>query len=223
MRAVLAMCGVMMLSGCSGMPPADEPGGPAPVERPVEHETIEPSYGRIPSGAERVASGYGKVTYRAPEDGRVWVGNDNRRYEILSRNVKRGDRIEVMPERDLIEFNEQPIYQQNLERSDKHAVFFRASRSGWGSGWGSGPAPYAGIPRSAESVASGRGRVEWRAESRGTVWIGNDRLKSVVVSHAVNVDDLVEVDPSKDQVKLNGRVIFNKNMESKHEHSIFFR
>jgi hypothetical protein len=71
-------------------------------------------------------------------------------------------------------------------------------------------------------MSSGTGKITWRVESNGHVWIGNDRQRTLIVQSRVNSGDLVEVDPRGNRVKVNGRQIYNQNMESKHAHSIFF-
>jgi hypothetical protein len=151
-----------------------------------------------------------------PRSGTIWVANTTRNYEVISRAVKRGDVIEVIPQRDRIELNDQPISTTNLESNDQHAKFFRPAN------WSSGPRPYASIPREAQNAASGFGEVSWRAEAAGTIWVGDDRSKKLILSSPVRADDLIEIDASEDRVKLNGRVIYRQNLESKHGHSIFF-
>lgn len=177
-----------------------------------------PSYGGIPPTAQRVADGTGHLSYRAPSDGRVWIGNESRQYQIMARNIRRNDRVDVYPDRDRIEVNGKTVYDKNLEKRDRHEVFFAPSAYGeWG------PPPYDGIPGDAETVASDSGRFEWRADATGMVFIGDDRDKKFIVRHNVKPGDVVEVNPGKDQVKVNGTVIYSKNLESKHRHSIFFK
>jgi len=173
------------------------------------------AYG-VPSGAQRVARGNGRVNFRVPSDGRIWVTNETRGYRIVSRTVKRGDRIEVIPESDKVERNDQPIYQQNLERRDEHGIYFST-----GSG---GADPYGSIDRSAENVLSRTGRFSWRAEENGEIWIGDDKLERVLVNQKVRRGDLVElILGDADQIKVNGSVVYSQNLESKHPHSVFFK
>lgn len=200
--------------GSSGPDYVDDHGSGGPV--------YPATYGSIPSNAERVASGAGKIEYRVPRDGTVWIGNDAGRFQILRQSVRRGDKVEIHADRDLIELNDAPLYQQNLERNDRHTIFFRQSGAGSGDWGGRGPGPYGDVPRNAENVASGSGTVTWRAEAAGTVWIGDDKLKRAITSVRVNTNDLVEINARNDQVKVNGKVVFGQNLESKNSHSVFF-
>lgn len=172
--------------------------------------------GRIPESAEVGSSGFGHLRYEAQHAGTVWVANTTRGYEVVSHAVRRGDKVEVIPGSDRIELNDKSISTNNLESNDEHTIYFRPNN------WTSGPRAYSSIPRSAQSVAHGFGEVSWRAEAAGTVWIGDDNNKRMLLTHPVKADDFVEIDPSQDRVKLNGRVIYRQNLESKHGHSIFF-
>ena len=182
----------------------------APQDRPA-------NYGNIPSSAERVAEGFGRLEYRAARDGTAWITNDSRGYVVVSRRVSRGDKIEVIPDRNRVEVEGRIEFDRDMESSARHAIFLSGTWDNW-----SDREPYAEIPRRARSMASGTGRIEWRVEESGRVWVGNDKRKSVVYSGDVRRGDVVEVIPGSNQVKVNGRTVFDQNMESRHEHTIFF-
>ena len=176
-------------------------------------------YGNIPSSARRVAEGYGRLRYRAERDGTVWVGNESRGFVVVSERVRSGDLIEINPGDNRVEIEGRSVYDHDMESGARHAIFLNSGGS-WDN-WG-GREPYAEIPRRARNMASGTGRIEWRVDEPGRVWIGNDKRETVIVAEDVRRGDLVQVNPGENQVKINGRVIFNQNMESKHQHSIFF-
>lgn len=180
--------------------------------------TLPPEYGNIPRSADRVADGYGRLWYRADRDCTVWVGNESRGYLVVSRRVNRGDEIEVIPDRNRVEVEGHAVYEQDMESGARHAIFASGSGS-WDDG---SQEPYGEIPRRARSMATGTGRIEWRAESPGRIWVGNDHDHRVVVAEDVRRGDMIEVIPNQNEVKINGRVIFNQNMESKRQHSIFY-
>lgn len=176
-------------------------------------------YGDIPNSARRVSDGYGSLRYRAERDGTVWIGNESRRFVVVSKRVNSGDLIEVNPGDNRIEIEGRTVYDRDMEAGARHAIFLNGGGS-WDD-WG-GRDPYAEIPRRARNVSSGTGRIEWRADEAGRVWIGNDKRQAVVIADEVRRGDLVEVIPNQNQVKINGRIVYNQNMESKHPHSIFF-
>jgi hypothetical protein len=225
-RTCLSLLLAAALSGCSSFsdsndsgnsgdsnthPPSSKP-APAPAPAPAA------DYGSIPDHADRVAEGYGRLDFRATSDGKVWIGNESRRYQVVTRRVRRNDKVEVIPERDRVELNDTAIFSDNMEKDDRHVVYFVPASSG---GWG--PDPYADIPRDAENVISASGTISWRADAAGTIYVGNDKLHTNIVSHRVRATDLVEVMPGEDQIKVNGKVIYSQNLESKHKHSIFIR
>lgn len=176
-------------------------------------------YGGIPNSARRVADGYGRLRYRADRDATIWVGNESRGYVVVSRRISDGDEIEVIPDRNRVEIDGRAVYEQDMESGARHAIFISASGN-WNDS--EGKDPYGEVPRRAQNMASGTGRIEWRVDQPGRVWIGDDRRESVVIAEDVRRGDLVEVNPGKNQVKINGRIVFDQNMESKHQHSIFF-
>lgn len=177
------------------------------------------NYGNIPGSAERVAEGYGRVRYRVEREGTAWIANDSKGYVVVLRRVDRGDVIEVIPDRNRVEIGGRIVFDQDMESGARHAIFL-SNAGGWDN-W-SDQEPYGEIPRRARSMATGTGRLEWRVEEPGRVWVGNDKRKHVVVSQDVRRGDVVEVIPDKNQVKVNGRIVFDQNMESKNQHSIFF-
>jgi hypothetical protein len=216
-----AMTTSALLMSCAWSDDSTTQESPGAGANPPATATPE-RYGRVPPRAELAAHGLGRLKFKAPSDGRVWVGNASRKYEVLSHWVSRGDVVEVIPERDLVELNDQPVYQENLEKLDQHEVYFLANGR-WDGSSGGNIKPYDGIPGRASSVATGYGRIEWRAEQAGRVWIGNDKLAKVIMTRDVRAGDLVEVDAAQDQVKINGKVVYDQNLESKHQHSVFFR
>jgi hypothetical protein len=187
-------------------------GGSSNVDRPA-------GYGNIPNSARRVADGYGQLRYRADRDTTVWVANDSRGFVVVSQHVRRGDEIEVVPDRNRVEIDGRTVYDRDMESGARHAIFLGDSNS-WDN-WNE-QEPYGEIPRRARSMATGTGRIQWRADSTGRIWVGNDRDKRVVIAEDVRSGDLIEVIPNQNEVKRNGRVIYSQNMESKRQHSIFF-
>jgi hypothetical protein len=201
-----------VLTGCDGWTTTDGPSDP-----PGPQPGGEPAYGGIPDDTDRLVCGSGTVRAQAPVDGRIWIGNDTERYQVFTQPVRRGDKVEVDPKNDRVKVNGTVVYNQNLESKDQHTVFFRGSGS-----WHGGDV-YGGIPNRAERVACGRGDLSYRVEYDGRIWIGDDKDKRVLHSCDVRRDDKVEIDIDHDQLKINGRVVYNQNLESKHQHSIFLQ
>ncbi len=144
------------------------------------------AYGAIPERARRLAEGYGRVRVKAPAQGRVWIGNDTDRFEVVSFNVAAGDDIEVDASKDRVWLNGKEMFSQNLESKHKHVVFYKESL---------GSAGYGKIPGDAERVASGTGTVRFRIERDGFAWVGDDESRRELLLNPVNRGDFIEVDP----------------------------
>jgi hypothetical protein len=172
------------------------------------------TYGDVPEGAQRLEDGTGRIRAKVPAAGRVWVANDTKRFVITSFDVAAGDEVEVDAGADRVLHNKREVYSQNLESKHDHVIFYRESL---------GSAGYGKIPSEAERVATGTGTVVFRVERDGFVWVGDDELRRELLLHPVKRGDVIEVEAKRDEVKINGKVVYNQNLESKHRHSIYFR
>lgn len=82
--------------------------------------------------------------------------------------------------------------------------------------------PYDGIPLGAKREDQGSVRLRFRAPRSGTVYVGDDDLRRQIISIRVKRDDVIEVDPREDRVRKNGVAVFDRNLERRHSHSVFF-
>lgn len=189
-----------------------------------DDERSRDHYDGIPGRARVGAEGVGKIKYKAPSAGRIYVGDDELERQIVSVKVKRGDTIEVDADKDRVKKNDEVVFDRNLERRNAHTIYFLrdagADEPDDGDDFGGG---YDGIPTSAKRAKSGGGVVRYQVTKEGRVWVGDDDREKMVLARAVVKGDIVEVDPAKDQVRLNGEVISDKNLERRNEHSVFFR
>lgn len=189
-----------------------------------EDERARDHYDGIPGRARVGTDGVGKIKYKAPAAGRIYVGDDELERQIVSVKVKRGDTVEVDADKDRVKKNDEVIFDRNLERRNPHTIFFlrdvNADEPDDGDDFGGG---YDGIPTSARRAKSGGGLVRYQASKDGRIWIGDDDRERMILSRAVTKGDVVEIEPGKDQVRLNGEVIYDKDLVRRNEHSVFFR
>jgi hypothetical protein len=172
------------------------------------------AYGGVPERAQRLEEGTGRIRAKIPASGRVWVANDTNRLVVITFDVAAGDEVEVDAGADRVLHNRREVYTQNLESKHDHVIFYRESL---------GSAGYGKIPSEAERVATGTGTVVFRVEQDGFVWVGDDELRRELLLHPVKRGDVVEIDARRDEVKINGKSVYNQNLESRHRHSVFFR
>lgn len=80
---------------------------------------------------------------------------------------------------------------------------------------------YGGVPNNALRGAQGFDTVRYRASEAGRVWIGDDSRRSVITEIPVQAGDEVVINARGDSVTVNGRVVYNQNLEKNNQHSIF--
>lgn len=181
----------------------------------------EKPYDGIPRSADLVERDTGKIKFRAPSVGRIWIADHDKRRQIVAAQVRRGDNVVIEPDKDRIKVNDEIIYDRNLERKHVHDIFFRHDRNADHDADGGNT--YDGIPTSARRVKSGVGTVKYEAQKDGRIYIGDDDRERQLVSKPVVKGDKIEIDSSRDSIKLNGESIYDRNLNSDNSHSIFFR
>ncbi|MFT3786487.1 MAG: hypothetical protein QM770_10015 [Tepidisphaeraceae bacterium] len=82
--------------------------------------------------------------------------------------------------------------------------------------------PYDGMPWRADLVARNNDKVRWRAVDEGSVFISDDTDRTLLTWFKVHRDDTVEIIPKDDEIKLNGRDVYPKDLHRNNRHAIFF-
>jgi hypothetical protein len=107
----------LSITGCSAFDDDDDDDDRTPV--------VDTSmYGGVPTNATRGAQGFDTIRYRAPEAGRIWIGNDNRRQIVTEVPVQAGEEIVVHAGGDSVTVNGRVVYNQNLQKNEQHSIFF---------------------------------------------------------------------------------------------------
>jgi hypothetical protein len=78
------------------------------------------------------------------------------------------------------------------------------------------------ISENAQLVAEGNDRISYTAPRDGVVWVFNRLNGNMEYAARVAQNDEVVVDPTRDCITLNGRVVNNKPMTTLDEKRIFF-
>ena len=79
-----------------------------------------------------------------------------------------------------------------------------------------------GVPRSATVEADGTGQLSYQAKDDGTVYLYDVQDHRVVDTQSVRKGQRYTADLNKDVATLDGRPVYEKNLEKKHEHRIYF-
>jgi len=79
---------------------------------------------RLPRNAEPVAQGTGELRWRAPSDGHLYVYDADDDRLLFEQRVRRGDDVDVSPERDRIMLDDRTVYERDLVRRHAHRIYF---------------------------------------------------------------------------------------------------
>jgi WD40 repeat protein len=199
--AVPLFCGVTFLAiGCTS-------------ERPTD----------VPPSAALTAGGHDQVVYSAESDGTIWVTDVNTDGIIYTGPVHKGDQVVIDPASSKLTLNGQVLSSKDIN-ADEHRVFFLA---------GSQPmtAPPttpdmtierpADVPNAALLKGAGTSKLEYVANSDGTMWVTDSGSNTVIYSGRVVKGDDIVVDPDTNKLGVNGQKVYGQDL-SHNEHRLFF-
>ncbi|HEV7299171.1 MAG TPA: hypothetical protein VGN72_07380 [Tepidisphaeraceae bacterium] len=84
----------------------------------------------IPQTAILAVEGDGLLTYRASEDGTVYLFNRNSNQVVFSGQISRGQAIVVDPDKNHVMLDDRIVTERTLRRGDQYRVFFSPSTTG---------------------------------------------------------------------------------------------
>ena len=79
-----------------------------------------------------------------------------------------------------------------------------------------------GVPATASRVEEGRGELSYRAEANGTVYLYDADGQLHLDTQKVRRGQVYTIDPSRSIATLNGEVVWQRTMDPKHSHRIYF-
>ena len=170
---------------------------------------------RLPRDAREVANGRGELSHTARSDGRVYLYDLDSRTVIDTRTLRVGQRYFVNTERNRIWVGEDRVTGRDINEKHDHRIYFLA-----GDDRDDLDTLSSDLPRSARSVAQGAGQIDYRVRDRGRIYIYDADDQRVIMSREVYPNQLVEVDPERDRVLIDGKKVYDRNLERKHAHRI---
>ena len=171
----------------------------------------------IPREARKVADGNGQLSYTCQSDGRVYLYDMTNRLVVDNRTLRRGERYSVNPDRNRIDVNGKRVSDRDLKSEHNHHIYFLPSNPD-----DRETLETESLPSKARSVASGPGEITYRAHGRGRVYIYDEVDKRVLMSRDVYEGQTIQVDPERDRVLIDGKKVYDRNLERKHGHHIYF-
>lgn len=173
----------------------------------------------IPRDARKVAEGAGQLAFAARSDGRVYLYDIDDRVVIDNRALRRDERYSVDPDQNRILIDDRRVSDQDLKRKHNHRIYFlpndRRDRDDWRGSTDR-------LPRDARNVATGTGQVSYRARDRGRVYVYDADDQRVLFVRDIRDGQEIVVDPENDRVLIDGKKVYDNNLERKHTHRIYF-
>lgn len=208
MGAVLSGVGVCLVGGC------------ASSDRPKE----------VPKAALYKAGGDERIVYVTDQDGTLYVTEDRSNSVLYSGRVARGDRVVVDPDADRLTVNERVVYSKDIPLR-MHRIFVLP---------GDGPAPVTpggtargrdiprpeGVPLTASLGGEGEDRIEFAAPDDGTVWVADAEARRedpILYTAPVRRGQRVTVNPEKDQILIDGQIVYEKDLPERNRRIFFVR
>ena len=155
-----------------------------------------------------VAKGDGIESYTADADGTVRLYNTKSGTLVYTGELRRRQRFEVDPDKDLAMIDGNTVYSQNLERNDEHAITFVSASDPTNTGPNRNPS---GVPTSAQRVGgvSSSAPYTYSAPSDGRIYLYDTNSRRLLTSLNAQQGELFTVDlgKSSNRVSLAGRAV----------------
>ena len=187
---LLSVASVATLAGCWG--------GGGNDSRPSLEQSIPPR-------APIVRVGRGTLEYTADADGELFVQDAKTEKTILTRRVKRGEKIAVMPRENRIRLNGDTNLKTDLKRDNDHRIYFQRdsrpedetnnTRNGRD-----------GVPIGARLIGEDmNNEISFKAERTGRAYIVDADKHKVVETLTVGEGRRFTFSPGADRATLDGR------------------
>ncbi len=174
----------------------------------------------IPRDARKVAEGSGELSYTARTDGRVYLYDIDDRVAIDNRALRRDERYSANPDQNRIQIDDKKVSEQDLKRKHNHRIYFQSNDRRDQDDRDTSGADR--LPRDAKRVADGAGEITYRSPGRGRIYIYDADDQRVLLSRDIHDGQTVLVDPERDRVLIDGKKVYDDNLERKHTHRIYF-
>ena len=84
--------------------------------------------GGIPSTAARVEEGRGELSYRATEDGTVYLYDTDSRTHLDTQRVRKGQRYTIDPDRSIATLDGKTVWDRTMDPKHTHRLYFDPAR-----------------------------------------------------------------------------------------------
>jgi hypothetical protein len=174
---------------------------------------------RIPSRAEIVAEGVGRLTFDAPDPGRVYIYDARDRTVVYEARLQRGDQVVLIPDSNRVNINGKKVFDNSsIEKKHTHRLYWMRDGS---SDNGQLPKEL----RSAERVAYGRGDLQYRAPRDGKIFVWDASDRDIVYRSDINKKQTLQVSPRNNTIQIEGMMSKSSSyrLNPKHDYEIYFK
>ena len=88
---------------------------------------------------------------------------------------------------------------------------------------GDDPATELGVPRGATVVDEGSGRLEYKANRDGHIYVHDIEDDRLVLERPINANETFVVDARNNRITLNDKRVTERDLKSNHRHRIYFK
>jgi len=175
--------------------------------------------GNIPSRAEIVSEGTGRLSYEAPYPGRCYIYDVREREVVYNARLQRGDEIVLIPDSNRVNINGKKVL-DNSSINKKHTHRLYWLRDGGGD---NGDLPRE--LRDANRVAYGRGDLQYRAPHNGRVWLWDASSGEIVYHSDINKHQTLQVSPRNNTIQIEGMLSRSSGyrLNQKHDYEIYYK
>jgi hypothetical protein len=201
--------------GCSSLGLDDDDGNGRDVVRDTRASVSD-----VPDNARRVKDGTGTLRFTANDDGRVYIVDLDDNSLVSEQRVRDGNRLEVMPGDDRIMLDGRVVYDHDLKRDNRHAIYFLSEDD---RDRDSGSMDLPRDLRDADRVASGRGDLTFLADDDGRVYVWDRTDRKIVYESKIRDGDRLVVSPDSDLITNSGSDARIRNkLDRDHSYEIYF-
>jgi hypothetical protein len=88
---------------------------------------------------------------------------------------------------------------------------------------GDDPATELGVPRGATVVDEGSGRLEYKPNRDGHIYVHDIEDDRLVLERPINANETFVVDARNNRITLNDKRVTERGLKSNHRHRIYFK
>lgn len=179
----------------------------------------------------------GAFSWKADTSGYVWIYDLDERESMQRVEIRKGELLQVLPDENRIKVDGDTRSKSNLHRHSRHRLYLLSDDRRYGQNRDDDrngnenndknndiqtveqPKELRNTTLIKEFRAS---TFEWKSTARGRVVLFDVKSSKAVVEFKVNKNQKIVVEPKKDRVTLDGKMVYDRNLESNGTYRLYF-